>query len=318
MSKLVTIVGATGQQGKGVIAAFAGNPGYRIRGLTRNPAGPAGQALASQGIEVVKADLDDLESLKAAFQGSHIIFAVTDFWESFEKFGPAKAKEIEFHQGSNLAKAASATLTLEHYIWSSMPNGVKEFPVPHFESKYNVEEFIRSDPQLLAKSTFIIVCFYANNIALSSFRPYYIESAKKHVQFTTYSPETPIPFIGDVTRNITPFIKAIVIDKPEETKKGAVVVGSIGSITSKEWMQMWSDAKGIEVQLVHISREENDALWPWPRWSEEFALMMAFFEGHPIEKWLDPSLRILTAEHLGISEFQSVQEWVTAYELPEL
>ncbi|KAB5578179.1 putative NAD dependent epimerase/dehydratase [Coniochaeta sp. 2T2.1] len=256
--KLVTIVGATGQQGKAVIAAFADNPSYHIRGLTRNPESPAAKIMSSQGVEVVKADIGDPITLKAAFAGSHIIFAVIDFWGEYEKHGPEKAKEIERQQGINMAKAASETFALEHFIWSTLPNGTKELPVPHFEGKHGVDDFIKADAALLAKTTFLMVWFYANNLQLASFRPYWIDTIKKYVQFTTYGPETPIPFIGDVS-NITQFVKAIV-EKPTETKNGGMVVGSVGSLTAKEWVDFWSKAKGVEVQLVKISHQAYDAL----------------------------------------------------------
>ncbi|KAI5463906.1 putative NAD dependent epimerase/dehydratase [Mariannaea sp. PMI_226] len=313
-TKLVTVVGATGQQGKAVIAAFANNPEYRIRGLTRNPDSASAEALRSQGIEIVKADIGDLDSLKSAFSGSHIIFAVTDFYELFQKYGPAKAKETETQQGTNLAKAASATSTLEHYIWSTLPNGTKEFPVPHFEGKFNVDMVIKADAALLAKTTFLLVCFYGNNLQLASFRPYWIETAKKYVQFTTYGPDTSIPFIGDVS-NITPFIQAIV-ENPEETKNGTMVIGSVEALTAKEWVETWAKTRSAEVQLVRVSRQDYDALWPWPYWSEEFALMMAYFEGHPMSQWLEPGQKVHTAESLGITGLKSVEEWVKSWELP--
>lgn len=317
-TKLITIVGATGKQGKAVIAAFQGNPAYRLRGITRNPDSDAAKALAQQNIEVVKADLDNLESVKAAFAGSHIIFAVTDFYEPFQKFGPAKAKEIEFTQGTNMAKAAAATPTLEHYIWSTLINGTKEYPVPHFESKYNVNKFIESDAALLAKSTFLVVCFYADNLALSSFRPQWVETAKKYVQFTTYPPETPIQFIGEVTKNVTPFVKAIV-EKADETKNGTVVVGSLGTTTSQEWLDLWAKANNVEAHQVRVSRELYDTIWPHPSWAEEFALMMDFFEHVPVQEWLDPKQKVMTAEHLGIgAELETMEQWAQTYKLPEL
>jgi nucleoside-diphosphate-sugar epimerase len=315
-SKLVTIVGATGQQGKAVVAAFADNPSYRIRGLTRNPESPAAKILSSQGIEIVKADIGDPTSLKPAFAGSHIIFAVTDFWGEYEKHGPKKAKELEHQQGINMAKAASETSTLEHFIWSTLPNGTKEFPVPHFEGKHDVDDFIKADAALLAKTTFLMVCFYANNLQLASFRPYWIDTIKKYVQFTTYGPGTPIPFIGDVS-NITQFVKAIV-QKPTETKNGAMVIGSVGTSTAQEWVDFWAKARGVEVQLVKISHQAYDTLWPWPYWSGEFALMMDYFEGLPLSQWLEPGTKVLTAESLGVTGLISVEEWAKTWELPAL
>lgn len=315
-TKIVTIVGATGQQGKGVIAAFANGP-YHIRGLTRNPDSAGAKVLSSQGVEVVKADVNDLASMKAAFSGSHIIFAVTDFYENFEKYGPEKGVEIESKQGSNMVEAASTTSTLEHFIWSTMPIDTEAFPVPHFRSKHTVDGIIRAHPELFAKTTFLMVCYYANNLGMPSYRPYWIETAKKYVQFTTHAPTTIIPVIGDVSINITPFVKAIV-DQPQTTKNGAMVVASSEAVTAEEWVQTFAAAKGITVQTIRISREDFDKLWPWPTWAEEFAKMFALFENVPISEWILPGQKILTKDNLGLSEFQTLKEWAQSYELPTI
>jgi len=313
--KLVTIVGATGQQGEAVVKAFAGNPVYRIRGLTRNPDGEPAKKLAAQGIEVVKVDLDDLESTKAAFKDSAIVFAVTDFYGLFQKHGPQKAKEMEAQQGINMAKAASATPTLEHYIWSTLPRQSKDYPVYHFESKWSVNGVIKQDPALLAKTTFLMVCFYANNLQLASFRPYWIPTVKKYVQFTTYPETTSIPLIGSVS-NVTPFVKAI-IEQPDETKNGVMVIGAVGNWPAKEWVGKWAEAHGKEVQMIRVSRKDYDALFPHPRWSEEFALMMDYFEYVPIQEWVDEGTKILTAEHLKVVPAETLEEWAKTWEMPD-
>jgi len=144
--------------------------------------------MSSQGIEVVNADIGDPSSLKLAFSGSHIIYAVTDFYEHFEKYGPDKAMEIETQQGINMAKAAAAVPTLEHYIWSTLPKVSKEYPVPHFEAKHRVDDYGRTDATLLAKTTFMMVCYYTDNLALSSYRPYWIDIAKKYVSLPHTAP----------------------------------------------------------------------------------------------------------------------------------
>merc|ERR1712070_1148422 len=79
MPKLLVVVGATGQQGRSVIQWFQQNePSIRIRGLTRSPTSDAATSLASTGVEVIKADLNDFQSLQLAFKGANYIFAYTD------------------------------------------------------------------------------------------------------------------------------------------------------------------------------------------------------------------------------------------------
>lgn len=57
MSKLLTIFGATGNQGGSVVRAALADAvlskEYKIRGITRDVSKPAAQTLASKGVEVV-------------------------------------------------------------------------------------------------------------------------------------------------------------------------------------------------------------------------------------------------------------------------
>ena len=71
--KIIAVVGATGSQGGGLCRAILNDPngGFACRAITRDPAKDKAQALAAKGAELVKADLDDVESLKKAFAGAY-------------------------------------------------------------------------------------------------------------------------------------------------------------------------------------------------------------------------------------------------------
>ena len=70
--KLIAVVGATGHQGGVVVRALQASGQFKVRALTRNPA--KHPQLAD---EVVLADLDRPETLKAAFARAHGAFLVT-------------------------------------------------------------------------------------------------------------------------------------------------------------------------------------------------------------------------------------------------
>lgn len=57
MSKILTVFGATGNQGGSVIEAILADPAlskeYKIRAITRDTSKPAAKALAAKGAEVV-------------------------------------------------------------------------------------------------------------------------------------------------------------------------------------------------------------------------------------------------------------------------
>ena len=101
MAKLITVFGATGAQGGSVVKALLADGGFKVRAVTRNPDSAKAKALSEQGSEVVKVDMDDKESLKAAIAGSYGVFAVTNYWGMLAE-NPDTAQEREIQQGKNL------------------------------------------------------------------------------------------------------------------------------------------------------------------------------------------------------------------------
>src|SRR2546427_4616172 len=75
--KLIAVFGATGQQGGGVVRALQASGQFKVRALSRNPG--KHRELADEAVE---ADLNRPETLKAALEGAHGVFLVTNFRES--------------------------------------------------------------------------------------------------------------------------------------------------------------------------------------------------------------------------------------------
>ena len=116
MPKIITVFGATGGQGGGVVSALlkaiSRGEDYVVRAITRNPDGDKGKELKSKGCEVVRCDLDDKESVEQAIRGSYGVFLVTNYWEHF-----SKEKEIE--QGKRVIDVCES-LGVKHLIYSGL------------------------------------------------------------------------------------------------------------------------------------------------------------------------------------------------------
>ena len=121
--KLIAVTGATGAQGGGLVRALLAdrNGPFRARVLPRKPDSAAARALAALGAEVVKADLDDVESLERAFAGAHGAFCVTNYWEHL-------SPEKELIQAANMA-AAAREVGVKHAIWSTLEDVRKYVPL---------------------------------------------------------------------------------------------------------------------------------------------------------------------------------------------
>lgn len=133
VERLIVVCGATGKQG-GAVARNLLNRGFRVRGLTRNPQKPEAQALADQGAEVVQGDMEDRSATDRALEGAYGIFSVQNFWET--------GYDGEVQQGKTVADAAKAA-GVEHFVYSSVGSAHRQTGIPHFESKWEVEEHVR-------------------------------------------------------------------------------------------------------------------------------------------------------------------------------
>ena len=109
MSKsIITVFGATGNQGGSIISTILNTPSlsskYAIRAVTRDPTKESAESLAAKGATLVQADLNDLDSVRKAVKGSDFVFGVTNFWDDMANLSGAR----EVKQGKNLVDASKA------------------------------------------------------------------------------------------------------------------------------------------------------------------------------------------------------------------
>jgi uncharacterized protein YbjT (DUF2867 family) len=131
--RLVLVTGATGNQG-GAVARSLLDRGFPVRALTRDPDKPEARNLDERGAEVVWGDLEDRSSVEQALEGVYGVFSVQNFWET--------GYDREVRQGLMLADAAQAA-DVAHFVYSSVGSAYRETGIPHFDSKWEVEEHVR-------------------------------------------------------------------------------------------------------------------------------------------------------------------------------
>jgi uncharacterized protein YbjT (DUF2867 family) len=167
--KIITVFGATGAQGGGLVRAILNDPEgeFAVRAITRDPSSEKAKALASSGAEVVVADIDDPEGLRNALKGSYGAYFVTFFWSHF-------SAERETSEGRAMAEAARAT-GIEHAIWSTLedvrnfvplddnhlPTLQGKYKVPHFDGKGEADRFFTDNN---VPTTFLLPSFYWENL----------------------------------------------------------------------------------------------------------------------------------------------------------
>jgi uncharacterized protein YbjT (DUF2867 family) len=87
---------------------------------------------------VVRADLDDADSLVAGFGGAYGAFCLTSFFEHFDA-------EREVNQAANLARAAAAA-GVRHAIWSTAEDTRRRYPLaddrmPTLQGRFKVPQW---------------------------------------------------------------------------------------------------------------------------------------------------------------------------------
>ncbi|KAL7959456.1 NAD(P)-binding protein [Trichoderma compactum] len=313
--KLVTVVGATGAQGGSVVDYLLRNKAqeYAIRAVTRSTESEAAKALAARGVEVVRADLTDIAALRAAFAGSHAIFAVTIFWGLFsdaQKQSPeekdvallaGRAAAIETQMGINMVEAALATDTLQHYIWSTLTDantvsGGRIKP-PHYESKAQVTRYIQSKAELLAKTTFVWCAYYETNFAGLS-RPIYVPATSQYIQIQATPSDQPIACIGITRSNFGIFVQAA-LAQPDTSRGGQTT---------------WAEAHNVKATYIHVSRETRFSSWPVE--VQEFTVGMEFWDMIRDKEWTGKdSLLTYSDLALDVTTLKSVKDSFAELEL---
>ncbi|KAK0276844.1 hypothetical protein LTR35_010238 [Friedmanniomyces endolithicus] len=304
---LVVVVGATGQQGGSVVKALLRDNHYNIRGVTSNVNAEASSALKAQGVQMVEADLDNADSVLRAFKGAYAIFGVTDFAEQARQHGVAGAQEAELRQATNIANAAAATPSLQHYIWSTIPsaqaisNGT--ISVPHFESKASVDEYIlrRLEP-LAQKTTFLWVGYYPSNIMALAMAPTFHATSGKYVWLSPVAGDTVVSSIGSQKDNVGLFVRAI-LRQPLLTLPSKYVMAAVEQLSLGEIIKLYGELTGRDTRLVCVGPTAFHELFPmWDAVRD----MLLFWQAHGARSFAKHRVVPLTSVELSIDKAELV------------
>ena len=271
-AKLILVSGATGRQG-GAVARELLSRGYPVRGLTRNPDSERAQQLAGLGIDMVKGDFDDVDSLNSATQGVYGVFSVQNFWEH--------GKQGEIRQGRNLADAAKRA-GASHFVYTSVASADKNTGIPHFDSKYEIEEYIKS------------IQLPYTVIRPVSFMENWEYSRADIVNGIIYGPLSP----GTRTQHIT--VKDIgrfaaeAFDNPAEWLGVSIDIAG-DDHTQQELAGLFSRVTGKEVSYVQV---------PWDEFEEQQGEEMAI-----MEKWFEN-----VGYSVDVADLRSKYRWLTSLE----
>jgi uncharacterized protein YbjT (DUF2867 family) len=133
-SRTILVTGATGHQGSAALRHLR-EKGFTVRALTRDPTKDAARLLVGPRTEVIGGDLNDRASVARALDGVQGVYSVQSSME--------QGVEAEVRQGILLADEAKRN-DVRHFVYSSVGSADRNTGIPHFDSKYKIEEHIRT------------------------------------------------------------------------------------------------------------------------------------------------------------------------------
>lgn len=273
MSKIIAIVGATGNQGSSVVNTFLSSPeSWTVRALTRDPSSAAAQALAAKGCQVLRIDLEDPATLEDAFRGVHAIFLNTDFWIPYVKVlregkhSKEEASNIAFETEVRHAKNATdaavrvASDTLERLVYSAL-GPMKDasrgkFPhCQHWNTKAVAADYIEA--ALPDKASFIYPGAYSTNTFLFPQRYPHLQSEvteKGLPEYTLLIPgpaTTRFPIIREA-ESTGLFVRALI----EEEEAGLKLLAYDCDVEFSQALEDWKAVTGTDARFLEVSEEQ--------------------------------------------------------------
>ncbi|KAM5353191.1 hypothetical protein ACJZ2D_016914 [Fusarium nematophilum] len=332
MTKLIVILGVNGNQGASVADVFLQEPGWTLRGVTRDLTTASSIAWQKKGVEMVAADQDDPESIVKAFQGANVIFSVTDFWNPmYNQYNYAKLRpgqtigqwcyELELKRGKSIAQAAAGVDTLERFIFSSLPY-IKKIAqrkyshVYHFDAKAEIVLYIKESlPELAAKTSELQLGEFATNWKIWRMRR---PNKQEDGSYTFLLPGSPDAAIGVVVprKDTGHFVRALTMLPP-----GTTLLGYGSYLNHHEYVRLWASVLGVpNIELKEVTVEEAAKFEGGPHGLELAETMASVLEldlSHPDVLHPHQIPKEIGCSTTGIEEYlrnEDFSSWLNLYQ----
>ena len=274
--KIILVSGATGQQG-GAVARHLLDDGFTVRALTRDKTKEAAQVLKELGAEIAEGNFDDRNSLMQALDGAYGAFSVQNTWTD----GP----ENEIRFGKAFADAA-IDAGLEHFVYTSVGGAERETGIPHFESKWEIEKYIRG---IKLPATILRPVFFMNNWSM------FKDAITNGTLPQPLSPDTSLQQIA--VDDIGAFA-ALSFSNPEEWMGKAVEIAG-DELTMTETAEVFGDFIDDDVDYIQVSWDDFEE-----QAGEEMTVMYRWFEAEGYEA----DIKSLRKKHHGLKDLKTFLE----------
>jgi uncharacterized protein YbjT (DUF2867 family) len=264
----ILVTGATGQQG-GSLARLLLQKNHEVHALTRNTQSSAAQDLRNRGANIVKGDLDDSNSLQHAVKDVESIFLMGTPFEDGTKG--------EIRRGKLMADMAKE-YNIEHLVYSSVANADKNTGIPHFESKYKIEQHIKN---LGIPHTIIGPTFFMENLLGPG-----LEQGQLALPLSSSS-----VLQQSALENISEF-SALILERRKPFLGKRIDIAS-DEVTAEQAAEILSDVLGYKIKYVPVPLQQayqaNEDMARMYEWYEKVGTgidITSLHQEYPEVNWL--------------------------------
>ena len=264
----ILVTGATGQQG-GALARQLLQKKHKVYALTRNTHSPAAQDLHDKGANIIKGDLDDYDSLIRVVNDVESIFLMGAPFED--------GTEGEIRRGKLMADIAKDK-GIEHLVYSSVANADKNTGIPHFDSKYKVEQHIKN---LQIPYTIIGPTFFMENLLGQGLR-----------QGQLALPLSPSTILQQSALDNIAEFSALVLERRDPFLGKRIDIAS-DEVTGEQISKILSNESGLHIRYVQIpldrvyqSNEDMARMYEWYEKEGTGIDITSLHEEYPEVNWL--------------------------------
>jgi uncharacterized protein YbjT (DUF2867 family) len=262
MKRKILVIGATGQQG-GAVARLLLQKRHEVYALTRNTESetPKEQYLRNLGAKLIKGDLENPDSLEQATNGVDSVFLMgTPAGDGLE----GETRRVKMM--TDIAKENKVA----HLVYSSIVNADKNTGIPHFESKYKLEQHIKNCgiPYTIIGPTF----FMENLDGPTFFRENLLSYSRAGLQQGQLAlPLSPSTILQQIAlENIAEF-STLVLERRNSFLGKRIDIAS-DELTGEQAAKILSDELGRKIKYVQVPLEQIRQA------REDIALMYEWFE----------------------------------------
>ncbi len=276
----VLVTGGTGQQGGATVSQLLLARRVNVRVLTRDPTGKAAQQLASQGVELVRGDFDDPRALAQALNGVTAAFSVQGFMD--------KGVALEVRRGQAMADAVKAAGGV-HLVYSSVDGAERSSGVPHFESKWQVESYIR---QLGLPATILRPVAFMENLRTPGLpRAMFLSLLRAAMGVDRRLQLVSTADIG--------WFAARALEEPRQHAHRVIPIAG-DALSVREILRIWRQQSGHAPRLIPLPRFLPRII------PKDFSTMLAWFatQGYTVD------IETVRREHPGLQDFAA---WVAMH-----